>query len=305
MGWGKWTCESFANYSEKAGRTLDDSGNVTGTCGVQEMFKCRSLHAKLNPKNVIRECCDSEEHPNSVPVILALDVTGSMGSAAMNVAKKLNEIMTELYNKVQDVEFMIMAIGDLDYDGAPIQISQFESDIRIAEQLDQVYFEGGGGGNGFESYTAAWYMGCRHTRLDCWKRGKKGLIITMGDEPLNPYLPKERLSDVTGDDLKKDIETKDIYQEVLTKFDVYHLSVDDSSSCYRYYAERISESYSKYLDSEHMLTVTLDSLAKTIVEIVSKHAIGCCQDTISWDTSAKPGDTNNAINGAVKNDISW
>lgn len=84
---------------------------------------------------------------------------------------------------------MIMGIGDLAYDGCPIQVSQFESDIRIAEQLDKIYFEFGGGGNSFESYTAAWYFGSRHTKLDCLNRGKKGIIITMGDEQLNPYLP--------------------------------------------------------------------------------------------------------------------
>lgn len=50
----------------------------------------------LDPKNVIRECCDTEEHPNTIPVILALDVTGSMGQAAVEVAKKLNVIMTKL-----------------------------------------------------------------------------------------------------------------------------------------------------------------------------------------------------------------
>lgn len=58
-----------------------------------------------------------------------------MGSAATDVAKKLNYVMTELYKQVKDVQFMIMGIGDLAYDSAPIQISQFESDIRIAEQL--------------------------------------------------------------------------------------------------------------------------------------------------------------------------
>lgn len=91
----------------------------------------------------------------------------------MECAKKLNVIINNLLTEVKDVEFSIMTIGDLAYDSAPIQMSQFESDVRIAEHLDKVYFESGGGGNCYESYSLAWYCGLNHARLDCWKRGKK------------------------------------------------------------------------------------------------------------------------------------
>jgi hypothetical protein len=129
----------------------------------------------------MRLCCDSEEHPETVPVILALDVTGSMGKAAEKIAKKLNVIMTKLFGEVKDIEFMTIGIGDLAYDSYPIQATQFESDIRIAEQLGKIYFEFGGGTNPYESYTAAWYFGLHNTELDCWKRNKKGIIVTIGD----------------------------------------------------------------------------------------------------------------------------
>ena len=153
MGSGTWNRASFDDYSRRAGRRVSASGDILGVFSAQDMFKSRHLADLLNPYGVVRECCDSEEHPETVPVILALDVTGSMGSAAVEVAKRLNKVMTKLYEQTKDVEFMIMGIGDLAYDRAPIQASQFESDIRIAEQLDRLYFEGGGGGNDFESYT--------------------------------------------------------------------------------------------------------------------------------------------------------
>lgn len=192
MGSGTWTRNAFTSYTTTKGYSVSMDGSVTGmSSNVQDNFKSRMLVTDLNPKNVIRECVDSTEHPNTKPVILALDVTGSMGRAAMEVAKQINVVMTKLYENVTDVEFLVMGIGDLAYDCAPIQASQFESDIRIAENLDKIYFENGGGGNDYESYTVAWYMGLKHCKLDCWKRGKKGLIITMGDEPINPYLPAE------------------------------------------------------------------------------------------------------------------
>ena len=269
MGGGSWTTDSFRSYSKSVGRAVTSSGMLDDSYNVQTLYRSRNLQKELNPYNVVRECCDSEEHPNTIPVILALDVTCSMGSAAAEVAKTLNVVMTSLYEKINDVEFMIMGIGDLAYDDAPIQASQFESDIRIAEQLDKIYFEGGGGGNAFESYTGAWYFGLNHTKLDCWNRGKKGIIITMGDEPLNPYLPKGRLSLVTGDRLQADVETSELYNSVIEKFDVYHLAVNDRATSYRSYRDRIASTWGKYLDDDHLKVVTLNNISQMIVDIVT------------------------------------
>lgn len=271
MGSGAFTTSSFVNYSISKKRVVDSSGVVV-TDNLQDFYTQRSIHKDLNPYKVVRECCDSEEHPNTIPVIIGLDVTGSMGGACIKTAQNLNTIITSLYDEFEDVEFMIMGIGDLSYDHAPIQVSQFESDIRIAEHLDNVYMEHGGGGNGFESYTAAWYFGLYHTALDCWKRGKKGIIITMGDEPLNPYLPKEKLNKVLGDHVEADVETKDLYQLAKEKFDIYHIAINDKDDCYRRYKDRVDKSFSKVLGEDFKIA-TLDELPKTIVDCI-KDSVG-------------------------------
>ena len=264
MGGGSWTTQSFTTYSTVTkGATLNSRGVLDTSMSNQEMFKAKSVDKALNPYNVTRECRDSEEHPNTIPVILALDVTGSLGQAAVEIAKKLNVIMTKLYDQVKDVEFMIMGIGDLYCDDGPIQISQFESDIRIAEQLDKLWFEFGGGGNMSESYTAAWYMGSRHCDLDCWKRGKKGIIITMGDERLNPYLPEQSLMLQTGDDLEADVETKNLYEEASEKFDIYHIQVDHGRSWDK---DGIIKSFG--ILGDNFKRANMDSIADVIVDII-------------------------------------
>lgn len=270
MGGGTWTRSSFTSYSATKGMTVDSlTGVIDGTYTSQDMYTQRNIHMDLKPYKIVRECVDSAEHPETIPVILALDVTGSMGKTAVEVAKQLNVIMTDLYDRVKDIEFCVMGIGDLACDDSPIQMSQFESDIRIAEHMDKVYFEYGGGGNNFESYTAAWYMGARHTKLDCWNRGKKGIIITLGDERLNPYLPSRKLSAETGDSLQGDIETRDLYPEVCEKFDVYHIDVDHRS----YRDDGITPSWKKYMDEDHYKSVSLNAVKDTIVDMIL-HAIG-------------------------------
>lgn len=134
MGCGSWTSSSFKDYAVKHSFSVDSkTGEIADDCSVQELYRQKTLDSALSPYNAMRLCCDSEEHPETVPVILALDVTGSMGRAAEEIAKKLNVIMTKLFGEVKDIEFMTMGIGDLAYDSYPIQATQFESDIRIAE----------------------------------------------------------------------------------------------------------------------------------------------------------------------------
>lgn len=275
MGGGTWTTDSFAKYSTTRGRKVNlSTGSLDGDLSAQQMFTQRHLAKELNPYNVMRECCDNEEHPNTIPVIIGLDTTGSMGAAGVEVAKKLNVIITELYNRYQDIEIMVMGIGDLAYDDAPVQMSQFESDIRIAEQLDKVWLERGGGGNSYESYTAAWYFGLKHCKLDCWNRGKKGIIITTGDEPLNPYLPKDRLNDISGDSNQDNVETNELYELAKRKYDIYHITINDRHTAYSWYEKRIAATFGKLL-GDRLKVASMDDLAARIVD--------CIDDALNGD----------------------
>lgn len=290
MGAGSFSACSFAAYSTSLGRSYDeDTGRVSG-----QEYKATRIDESLDPKKFsIRECCNSDEHPNTIPVILALDVTGSMGEACSEVASALGVIMKNLYEKFKDIEFCVMGIGDLAYDDAPIQMSQFESDIRIAESLDKIYMEHGGGGNSYESYTAAWYMGLKHAKLDCFeKQGRKGIIITMGDEPLNPYLPYRNLNDATNGTEQKDVETKELYSQVCEKYDVFHIAVDSPRDSYRWHKKDIENTFGQLLGT-HFKTSTVDSLAQTIEE--------CISESVNNATSVSKSET--MIN--EQGEISW
>lgn len=285
MGGGSWTRSDFAVHTVNAGLVFDEINNLTSASSTQDVFKRNSIAEELNPYNVMRECKDTDEHPNTIPVILALDVTGSMGSAATEIAKSLNKIMENVLSGKNDVEFCVMGIGDLAYDQCPIQISQFESDIRIAEHMDKVYFEFGGGGNQYESYTAAWYMGARHTLLDCWKRDKKGIIITIGDETLNPYLPQKKLERLTGDTLQGDINTPDLYKEASQKYDIYHIFADHGSYV-SYYGDEAKSSFGKLLPQGHFMFKKINEIPDAIMGIVNGNVVenenDKSVDGISW-----------------------
>lgn len=266
MGSGTFTTFAFADYSNITGKSFDwDSGKLSSGTTHQDIFKATGMDPALDPKNVIRECCDSPEHPETKPVLISLDITGSMGDAATEVASSLNVIMSNLFDKVKDIEFMTMGIGDFAYDRCPLQVSQFESDIRIAEQIDKIYFEFGGGGNYYESYTAAWKFGLDNTKLDCYdKRGKKALLITMGDERINPYIDADRWEEVVGTRCQT-IETKELYKEASKKFEIYHIHVDHH--LYGGY-EDSADSFKKVLPEQHVITCKVDEIDNAITNII-------------------------------------
>jgi hypothetical protein len=287
MGGGTWTTSAYKSYVTSTRGITTDS--ITAS-SVNQFYNARSIDPALNPNGVkFRECCDSDEHPNTIPIILGLDVTGSMGSACAAVARQLDKIITGLYADVKDVEFMVMGIGDFAYDDAPLQVSQFESDVRICDQLGKIWFERGGGGNSFESYTAAWYFALNHTKLDCWNRGKKGIIITLGDEPLNPYLPGREFKRIFGYD-GQDVDTVDLYKQVTEKFDVYHIIITDPESSGWRYLESDKKSWGKLLDGRHLFVKNSNELPEVIRDIVTSRVDGTensnvvisTEEGISW-----------------------
>lgn len=271
MGCGSYSSSSFESYSTSVGKSYDKTTKRVSN----QVYKASSLKATLNPKNKIRECCNNEEHPNTIPVILALDVTGSMGSACQETAEALSQIMDTLYNKFQDIEVCVMGIGDFECDEAPLQVSQFESDVRVAQQLDDIYMEHGGGGNRYESYTAAWMFGLYRTKLDAYdKQGRKGIIITMGDEPLNPDLPLNQVKDcigtVDGEQLDgKSLITPTLYKNAVNKFDIFHIAVNDKETCFNRYEKAIDKTFGQLL-GDRLKVSTIDSLADTICKCIEE-----------------------------------
>ncbi len=305
MGYGSYTSSTFSDYSTSRGISYDSyTGKMDSSVSHQDIFKSSRIVDELNPYKVTRECCDSEAHPYTKPVILALDVTGSMGDAATEVAKSLGVIMGDLYDKVTDIQFMTMGIGDFAYDRSPLQVSQFESDIRINEQLDKIWFEFGGGGNLFESYTAAWKFGLDHTKLDCFdKRHTKATLITIGDEMINPYIDGDRWKEVTGETVQADIETKELFKAVSEKFNIYHIHVDHRGRGGNY-NDKCVNSFKAIIGDQNVFTCTVEDIDKTITNIILD-SVNNSTDSFVDENPVTPVANTSGIKFTENGEIDW
>ena len=288
MGGGSWRDSTWSSYKASSGistaRTADD------------IYTAKTTKSEWLPYNVMRESYDSDEHPNSTPIILGLDVTGSMGHILHTMADKLGVTMGEIYKRdvVTDPQICFAAIDDyITSDNECIQVTQFESDIRIAEQMRELKFIRRGGGNNWESYPLVWYFAARHTKCDAIKKGRKGIIITMGDDGVQPTITRREIKDVFGDDLEKDISTEKLLSEVNRNWEVFHINVSEGSS----YGTDVEESWEKYLGSHSITVDDLNKIPEVIVSIIQALR-GDDVDKIaaSWD-----GSTAVVVKEALKN----
>ena len=199
MGGGKWSSDAYksAVKTRAATGTKDfDYSHRVSTGGA------KGIHESLDPtkmKDGVRESRDSDEHPNSLPIAVIFDVTGSMHRIPQVLQKKLTKLMEVIHEKAEipDPQILIGAVGDATCDRYPFQIGQFESDNSFDEQLRNLILEGGGGGQYRESYALPYRFAAKHTALDCVeKRGKKGYLFTIGDEAPWPTIPANQIKDV-------------------------------------------------------------------------------------------------------------
>jgi hypothetical protein len=216
------------NYSHAAHEAL-----LKGRANVprEQVFKQSRCHELMNPKGVrARESRDSAEHPNSLPIVFALDVTGSMGQIPEALARhELPHFMKLLSDSgVADPQLLFMAVGDATCDAAALQVGQFESTAELMDQwLTWSFLEGGGGGQNKESYELALYFLSEHTDTDAWvKRKKRGYLLMTGDELPYPAVSRHQVEALIGDSVDEDIPTEAVVAALQEKFEPFFLIPD-------------------------------------------------------------------------------
>jgi hypothetical protein len=265
------------------------------------VFTARAIKESLDPlkmKNMMRESCDDDVCPKSTALIVALDQTGSMGMIPDYMIREgFPTLFKEIYDRkpIEGVQIAFMGIGDADCDReSVIQFSQFESGMRLADQLTDMHLVGGGGGNRCESYTFPWYMAAMHTKIDCWeKRQKKGYLFTVGDEEPNPVLRREAIKTFVGVDPETDFTAKQLLDMVSKNYHVFHVIVEQGA------AGMIPATHKKWKELLGQHVIMLSDYTKLSEVIISTMQVieGEDKDAVSTSWS---GDTSLVVRHAIK-----
>ena len=285
------------SFDARAYRSFSDSVKSTPT----DRIYSSKLNKNLDPKNCkMRESRDSADSPQSTPLIVALDVTGSMGMIADVIAREgLGTLFTSILDRkpIMNPHVMFMGVGDANWDSAPLQVSQFEADNRIVEQLTQIYLEHGGGGNNFESYNLPWYFAAHHTVHDSYeKRAKRGYLFTVGDEEVPQALTRDQISRFIGDTPESDISPLESLELAQRYYDCFHVIIKEGNYA-RSHLDRVVKGWRDLMGQRVIVLDDHKKLAETIVSAIEV-AEGCsAKDSADkWASS-----TGRVVFDAVKN----
>lgn len=286
---------SYTNEEAKAFKSTRGADPFKHTKAIASGTVKAALHEDLDPKKLnkagikIRECLDSPEHPESLAIAFGLDVTGSMSVIPRQIIDKLPIFFTALLEKgfVKHPAVCFGAIGDANGDRAPLQVTQFESDIKGFEQLANVWLEGGGGGTAAESYELFMHFMGKYSKLDCFdKRGQKGFLFIIGDELATTILPgavryevktanynwelsKYHVRDVIGDTIESNIPFDEVLETLREQYEVCWIYPKEAS----YFTEytQIHEHWKKVFGEDYYeLTKTEDFVELVIMIIAAK-----------------------------------
>lgn len=286
MGGGSWTNTSWRSYAD------------TNTVGKSQadIFKSTTIDPGLSAHNFnggIRESVDGDDNPRSTAIALFSDVTGSMGITAEAIIRRLDVVCENLYDRkpVTNPHILTGAIGDAYTDSSPFQATQFEADIRIAEQTQKLFLERRGGGNGGESYALAWLFAAMQTATDCYdKRGEKGFLFTVGDEPVHGVeeagtgyaagVTVAQAKRFLNLDIERDLSAKECLEMAQRKWNVFHIVIETHSS----YRAGIEATFGTLMPNSLLWLEDVQYLPELIVSTIEVTA-GKDKATVadSWD----------------------
>lgn len=251
-----------------------DSYNTAHTVGKTraQVFTSTAMKDAYNPALIdVRESRDSAINPNSSNILLGCDVTGSMGMIAEQLMRTdLIKIAEGIYDRkpLPDPHIGILAIGDARSDRAPLQATQFEASIVLADQVRELWLEGNGGGNDGESYSLAHLFAATKTVADSWeKRRNKGVLITIGDEPIHDRVDGEDLARIMGPQFSNTMTKRQCVDLANQTYEVFHIVLVNEGYA-RMDRNSVLKSWNEILPQRVIQLTDVAKLSETIVSVL-------------------------------------
>ena len=180
----------------------------------------RTYQGKASPNEKIIDPHKRISTQSKNPVIVAIDVTGSMASWPFEIFDRLPLLFNTLAQYRPDVEICFAAIGDAAVDRWPLQVTSFASGYDLEQLLGSLYGEGAGG-DAPESYGlfAHWV----NTHVEIPNPEEPPFLIVFGDITMHPKIAKGQIEHYLGDKTQSDVDSLEAWQTVTQKWNTWFL----------------------------------------------------------------------------------
>jgi len=229
---------------------------------------------------------------SEAPLVIACDVTGSMGAWPATIFSKLPYLELEGKEYLGDtMEISFAAIGDcVKGDHYPLQVRPFVQGTDLEKELKALVVEGGGGGGGEESYDLAAKYYAENVEMP--NAVRKPIFIFIGDEGLYATLKASDADQFAKVKMKKDQEVEDIIKDLKKTYSVYVVRKSYGSSdniIQRQWAELLGDDHVCPLqDASRVVDVIFGILARETGRIdYFKKEIGDRQEPAQVDVVMK------------------
>jgi hypothetical protein len=180
----------------------------------------RSYEKKSKPKEKIITPSKHIATDSKNPLIVAVDVTGSMANWPFEIFDRLPLLYNTLSQYREDLTISFAAIGDAAVDEWPLQVTTFADGFNLEQLLGALYGEGGGG-DAPESYGlfAHWV----NTHVEIPNADEPPFMIVFGDVNMHPKVSKTYIHQQLGDKVNADIDALKAWKKVTENWNTWFL----------------------------------------------------------------------------------
>jgi hypothetical protein len=208
----------------------------------------RTYDRRSGPNEKVIDPSKRVSTSSSNPIVIAVDVTGSMASWPFEIFDRLPLLYNTLSQYREDVEICFAAIGDAACDRWPLQVTTFASGFDLEQLLGSLYGEGGGG-DAPESYGlfAHWV----DTHVDA-PNATDPFLIVFGDITMHTTVPGAQIQGLLGDPAQ-DVDALEAWRRVCSRWNVWFLrrpGGKDGDQVDRQWGEAIGEQKIFHIEDE-------------------------------------------------------
>jgi hypothetical protein len=213
--------EDFSDWAKPAGYSYAPEG---AEARAKDAAKARAAGPRTytDRGQPNTQLTDPKKHITSAsknPLIIAVDVTGSMQRWPFEIFDRLPLLFNTLAQYRTDLEVSFAAIGDGAADRWPLQVTEFAKGFTLEDNLKAIYGEGGGG-DAPESYGLFAHWVDTHVTVP---KAERPFLIIFGDAPMHLRVPAGQIKHFLGDDYDQDVFSIESFNRVASTWNAWFL----------------------------------------------------------------------------------